>query len=84
MDKKEHADHINILQQQQEEFGDTIDLTMLNLEISWRTLEVQAIEAKINYLRYKAEQLEILRKSIESSNAHFKIEETVTVNRTAQ
>ena len=61
LDNQEHGKHIRIREEQRKEFGSKIDLTIQDLEI-------EAIQVKIDYLRYKAEKLEILRKSIESSS----------------
>lgn len=61
VDKQEHEDIIRILKQQIEEFGSEIDLTMQYLEIKWRTLESQTMQAKIEYLRYKSDKLETLQ-----------------------
>ena len=64
--KLEHDDHIQTLRSQREEYGDEIDLHMLDLEIAWRSLEVKAIEANIEFLRYKQDKLDILRKPMMS------------------
>ena len=66
VNKLEHEDPIETLRSHREEYGDEIVLKVLDLEIAWRSLEVRAIEANIEFLRYKQDKLDILRKSMMS------------------
>ncbi|CAF2410505.1 unnamed protein product [Rotaria sp. Silwood2] len=75
INKQQHEDDIKILETQ-EELGNTIDLTMLQLEITWRNLEVQAMQANINFLRYKQDKLDSLR------STHEQIELSETIQKT--
>ena len=49
VDRQEHEVHMNTLEEQRNEFGTTIDLKMLNLEINWRNLEVQGGHGEFNF-----------------------------------
>ena len=49
VNRQEHEAHMNTLEEQRNEFGNTIDLKMLNLEINWRNLEVQGGHGEFNF-----------------------------------
>ncbi|UJR29530.1 hypothetical protein I4U23_010747 [Adineta vaga] len=38
-----------------------IDLTLHELEVDWRKLKVDALNAEINYLRYLSQKIDALR-----------------------
>lgn len=57
-------DHVAILKNQKNEFGDQIDNVMLAMEITWKQFEIHALEAHLSLLRYKQEKLDMLRKSL--------------------
>ena len=58
--RQEHEDTILILNQQKIDYKDEIDLHMNKLETIWRTKEKEAIQSKIEYLRYKQIKLDEL------------------------
>lgn len=57
-------DHVAILKDQKNEFGDQIDHVMLAMEITWKQFEIHALEAHLSLLRYKQEKLDMLRESL--------------------
>ncbi|CAF2647390.1 unnamed protein product [Rotaria sp. Silwood2] len=58
--KTEHTDTIAQLMIQKQTEGNAIDTVMLDLEVNWRELEIEAIKAKIEWLRYKQNKLDKL------------------------
>ncbi|CAF4041334.1 unnamed protein product [Rotaria sp. Silwood2] len=73
--KTEHTDTIAQLMIQKQTEGNAIDTVMLDLEVNWRELEIEAIKAKIEWLRYKQNKLDKLQvKAVEAKLTYEQLE----------